>query len=68
MIKTNKRNFTPTEIVDLFSGYVRPENLEILVAHLTYPELSECVIGFIEQDGDICFDVGDTALVRVRKK
>ena len=68
-IKTKRKNYTTLEVVDLFSKHVRPENLEILVNHLTYPELSHYIVSFTEIDGDVCFNIGQgNELIKVTKK
>jgi hypothetical protein len=69
LILTNKKNYTPLEVVDLFSEYVSPHNVEILVDHLTYPELSLYVNSFTEMEGNLVLGLvgGDFISVKPKK-
>jgi len=59
LILTGNKNYSAMEVIDLFSGYVSPSNVEILIDHLTYEELSECISGFIEEGDAIHFKLED---------
>ena len=68
-ILTKYKVHTDLEVVDLFSEHVKPENLEVLVKHLTYPELAEHILSFTEIDGEIHFNLcnGD-GLIKVSQQ
>jgi len=68
LILTENTNFTPMEVVDNFSQFVSPVNVSILVDHLSVPELSEFIVGFIEDDGDILFKVAGNYIKCTAKK
>ena len=59
IVLTNNKVYTALEVVNLFSEYISPKNVEILVDHLTYADLSEVVESFTEQDGVLFLNVGD---------
>jgi len=66
---TNRKTYTPTEVVDLFSEYVKPENISILVDHLSYPTLAKSIISFAEIDGDIHLNLGEKdSLLKIKRK
>lgn len=68
-ILTNRKIYTPMEVVDLFSEHVRPENLEILIKHIAHPELAESVFSFAEIDGDIVLNLGNGEnMIKITKK
>ena len=68
-ILTNYETYTDAEVVDLFSEHIKPENLEVLVKHLTYPELAEHILSFTEIEGEVHFNLGNgEELIRVSKK
>jgi len=67
-ILTNNKCYTNMEVVDMFSEYVRPENLEMLVNHLTMKGVSEDIISFTELDDGIGFNIGCGSLIKVSKK
>ncbi len=53
-IQTDRKVYTDMEVIDLFSEYVTPDNLKILVEHLTDLELAPNIISF-SQNNDIVF-------------
>ena len=65
---THNKNYTPIEVVDLFSQYVSPRNVEILVNHLTYPELSVCVDSFTEVEGDLLLGLVNGDFISIKLK
>lgn len=70
-ILTNRKTYTPEEVIDIFSQYARPENMRILVDHLIYPELAESILSFIEIDGEMHFNLGnggDLIKIKINKK
>lgn len=68
-ILTNYKHYTDIQVVNMFSEHVRPENVEILVNHLSYPELAECILSFTEIDGFIHFNLGNgEGLLKVTPK
>jgi len=68
LILTCNINYTPMQIIDNFSQFVKPSNISILIDHLTFPELSCSVAGFIEEDGDIFFKVAGEFIKCTAKK
>lgn len=67
-ILTNYKTYTPEEVVDLFSEYVLPSNVEVLVNHLSIEELAEGILSFTEIDGDIHLNIGVGELIKITKK
>jgi hypothetical protein len=67
-IQTNKKVYTPLEVIDLFSEYVTPNNLEALVDHLTAEELAPSIVSFLQLNNNIYFNIGVGDLLKVIKK
>lgn len=67
-ILTHKKVYTPMEVVDLFSEYVLPSNLEALVDHLTCEDLAPNIISFSQINDIIYFNLGIGDLLKVIKK
>lgn len=67
-IQTNKKVYTPLEIIDNFSEYVSPSNLEALVDHLTNIDLAPNIISFSEINNNLYFNLGIGDLLKVIKK
>lgn len=65
---TNSKHFTPMQVVDDLSGFVTPENVEILVGHLSDPVLCEYITAFAEVEGVINFQIADGHMVAVNRK
>lgn len=65
---THNKNYTPLGVVDLFSQYVSPRNVEILVNHLTYPELSVYVDSFTEVEGDLLLGLVNGDFISIKPK
>lgn len=68
IIITNKKLYTPEEVVDEFSGYISHKNISLLIDHICVPELAECVISFTEQDGILFLNIGTGEFVSVVKR
>lgn len=68
IIYTNRQQYTPAEVVDMFTGYVTDGNMDVLVHHLTDPKLSKHITGFIESGGVVHFQVNDNHMVPIRRK
>lgn len=68
MIYTGGRHYTPLEVIDELSGFVLPENAEVLVGHLSDPNLSGHITGFEEIEGIINFKLTSGHTVAVNRK
>lgn len=64
---TAKRLYTTQQVTDAFSDKVSGDNLNVLIGHLCNEELSSYIVGFTEDDGDICFDLGYSEMIRVKR-
>ncbi len=58
-VLTNRKCYTPEEIVNYFSEYVKPENVRILIDHIGHPDLAESIFSFTEQNGVLFLTLGD---------
>lgn len=56
---TNYQTWNEEEIIDLWSTKVQPENVKILIDHLSIPELAEYILSFVEIDGIIHLNLGN---------
>ena len=55
---TERKQYTPTEVIDYFSGKISNANIGILVDHLTM-DISGDVVSVTEQDGILFLNLGD---------
>jgi hypothetical protein len=67
-IQTNKKVYTPLEVIDNFSHHVTPENVGVLVDHLTEPTLAPSIVSFLQINGNLYFNLGVGDLLKVIKK
>ena len=67
-ILTKYKVYTDLEVVNLFSEHVKPENLEVLVNHLTYSKLAKNILSFKEIEGEVYFTIGSGDVIKVSKK
>lgn len=56
---TEKKVYTPEEVVDYFSGKISDKNMEVLVAHLCMEDLSHQVESVTEQNGVLFLNIGE---------
>lgn len=67
-ILTQRKVYTPMEVIDLFSEYVTADNVGILVDHLTEEDLAPNIISFSQINDIVYFNIGLEELIKVTKK